>query len=310
MTAALTIAEMQRREQLARDLAGDEAVDRILTAAKQQWLPRGGERSAADVVGVPIAGARLTAGTLLLALREAPLVIVVLIAVFLASETWQFFARLDGWEYAKVLTGLVIIMAVILVVGLREEARKASTIPEAEQESHSGELEDPIAAAGFGPPPVGLRAPRQSSWTLRASQVGRLILLCAGVGLVAAAVFALMGATAVSPDLAGSWSTRVGETPNYQVHELVNISLLGQHAETVTRELLLVCGAIGAIAALAFSVELVTGERLKVELLDRRFGGYRTAFLAWARLYHGDPPPSPEPPDPEPRSQARPPGRS
>jgi hypothetical protein len=301
---------MKRREQLARELAGDEAVDRILTAAKQQWLPRGGERSAADVVGVPIAGARLTAGTLLLALREAPLVIVVLIAVFLASETWQFFARLDGWEYAKVLAGLVIIMAVILVVGLREEARKASTIPEAELESHATELEDPIAAAGFGAPPVGLRAPRQSRWTLRATQVVRLILLCAGVGLVAAAVFALMGATAVSPDLAGSWSTRVGETPNYQVHELLNISLLGQHAETVTRELLLVCGAIGAIAALAFSVELVTGERLKTELLERRFGGYRTAFVAWARLYHGGAPPSPEPHDQEPRSQARPPARS
>ncbi|MEA2467772.1 MAG: hypothetical protein QOJ57_1898, partial [Thermoleophilaceae bacterium] len=116
-------ADMQQREALARRLADDAAVDRVVASARSQWLPSGGARSAADVAAVPIAGAKFTAGTLLLALREAPLVIVVLIAVFLASETWQFFARLDGWEYAKVIVGLVVIMAVILVIGLREEAR-------------------------------------------------------------------------------------------------------------------------------------------------------------------------------------------
>src|SRR4051794_9215058 len=292
---------MQQREALARHYAGDEATDRVLAATSQQWLPRGDQsRRAQDVVAVPIAGARFTLGTLLVALREAPLVIVVLSAVFLASETWQFFARLDGWEYAKVIGGLIVIMAVILVIGLREEARAASTIPDAEAgDPVPSELEQTLIDAGFGPPPPGLRAPRSSRWTFRAVQVGRLTLLCVGVGLAAAALFALLGATAVSPQLAGSWSTRTGETPNYHPHELLDISFLGKHAETVTTELLLVCGAIGAIAALAFSVELVTGERLRGEVLQTRFSGYRAAFLAWARLYHGEPP-SP-PPDPEPR---------
>lgn len=296
-------AELEQREALARELANDAAVDRVLGAAKQQWLPRGGSRSASEVVELPLAGARFTAGTLLLALREAPLVLVVLIAVFLASETWQFFARLDGWEYAKVIAGLVIIMAVILVVGLREEARAASTIPGRDDEDEpaaASELEGPLVTAGFGDPPAGLRAPRTSRWMLRATQVTRLVLLCALVGLVAAAVFTLMGAAAVSPELSGSWSTRAGETPNYQVHELLDISLLGAHAETVTRELLLVSGAIGAIAALAFSVELVTGERLRGEVLRARFDGYRAAFLAWARLYHGEAPARPEAAEPEP----------
>ena len=299
--------QLQQREQRARELLSGGDLDRVLGSARSQWLPTGPrDRSAAEVAAVPIAGAKFTAGTLLLALREAPLVIVVLIAVFLASETWQFFARLDGWEYAKVIVGLVVIMALILVIGLREEARAASTVPD--EEEPPGEMEQALADAGFGPPPPGLRAPRSSRWAFRAVQVGRLILLCAGVGLAAAAVFALMGATAVSSDLAGSWSTRVGETPNYQTHDLLSISFLGKHAETVTTELLLVCGAIGAIAALAFSVELVTGERLRGELLQKRFEGYRTAFLAWARLYHGEPPPPPapapapeaSPPDPEP----------
>jgi hypothetical protein len=292
---------MQQREALARECADDAAVDRVLSSAKSQWLPRGGSRSASEVAELPIAGARFTASTLLLALREAPLVLVVLIAVFLASETWQFFARLDGWEYAKVIAGLVLIMAVILVLGLREDARAASTIPgraEGEEPPEASQLEQPLAAAGFGDPPAGLRAPWPSRWMLRATQVARLVLLCAGVGVVAAAVFTLMGATALSPQLAGSWSTRAGETPNYRVHELIDISFLGRHAETVTTELLLVSGAIGAIAALAFSVELVTGERLRGEVLRTRFDGYRVAFLAWARLYHGEPPARPDPPPP------------
>jgi hypothetical protein len=161
-------------------------------------------------------------------------------------------------------------------------------------------LEQPLVAAGFGDPPAGLKAPPFSRWMLRITNVARLLLLCAIVGLVAAGVFTLVGATAVSPDLAGSWSTRVGESPNYQVREVVDISFLGKHAETVTVELLLVSGAIGAIAALAFSVELVTGERLRGELLRRSFTGYRAAFLAWARLYHGEPPPNPELPHPAP----------
>ena len=287
------MSDMQQREEVARATAGDAAVDRVLAAAKQQWLPHGDEtRRAQDVVAAPIAGARFTLGTLLVALREAPLVIVVLSAVFLASETWQFFARLDGWEYAKVIGGLVVLMAVILVLGLREEARRASTVPD--EPAPPTDIEQPLVDAGFGDPPAGLRPPWPSRASLRASHVARLVLVCVGVGLAAAAIFALLGATAVSPGLSGSWATRTGESPNYKPHELIDISLLGKHAETVTVELLLVCGAIGAIAALAFSVELVTGERLRGELLQRRFEGYRTAFLAWARLYHGKPPPAAE----------------
>jgi hypothetical protein len=287
---------MQQREAIARHYAGDDAINRVLGSARQQWLPSGQDtRGPQDVVtAVPIAGAKLTLGTLLVALREAPLVIVVLSAVFLASETWQFFARLDGWEYAKVIGGVIFLMAVILVLGLREEARRASTVPAADGKTPLTDLERPLVDAGFGDPPPGLRPPWRSRASLRASHVTRLVLVCVGVGIAAAAIFALLGATAVSPQLSGSWATRVGETPNYRPHELLNISLLGKHAETVTTELLLVCGAIGAIAALAFSVELVTGERLRGELLQKRFEGYRTAFRAWARLYHGKPPPEPE----------------
>src|SRR3954454_629362 len=192
---------LRQREDLARQAAGEPAVERVLASARSQWLatcPR--DRSAADVAAVPLAGAKFTAGTLLLALREAPLVIVVLSAVFIGSETWQFFARLDGWEYAKVIGGLIVIMAVILVVGLREEARAASTIPDAEAgDSVPSEPEQPPIDTGFGAPPPARRAPRSSRWTFRAVQVGRLTLLCVGGGLAAGAVVVLLGGAAGGP---------------------------------------------------------------------------------------------------------------
>jgi hypothetical protein len=42
-----------------------------------------------------------------------------------------------------------------------------------------------------------------------------------------------------------------------------------------------------ALAALAFAVELVSSDRLRVELLERRFTPYAAKFRAWARLYYG-----------------------
>src|SRR5204862_6340588 len=212
-------SQLREREQVARQVMGEPAVDRVLAGARSQWLPTGPrDRTAADVAQVPLAGAKFTAGTLLLALREAPLVIVVLSAVFLASETWQFFARLDGWEYAKVIGGVIFLMALILVFGLREEARRASTVPD--DASRPSDIEQPLVDAGFGDPPAGLRPPLRSRISLRSSHVSRLVLVCLGVGLAAGAIFALLGATAVSPSLSGSWATRTGEPPNYKPHEL------------------------------------------------------------------------------------------
>ena len=60
-------AQMEEREQRARELAGDADVDRVIGSARSQWLPTAPrDRSAADVAAVPIAGAKFTAGTLLL----------------------------------------------------------------------------------------------------------------------------------------------------------------------------------------------------------------------------------------------------
>ena len=286
--------ELLEREELARASAGDEAVDRVLTAAKSHNLPRGERDLRLPVDDVLVPTAKVTVGTLFLALREAPLVVVVLIAVFITSESWQFFARLDGWQYAKVIAGFGIVIAVVLVFGLRDEARAAYTISDHEPEP--SEIEQPLADAGFGNPPAGLKAPTVSRWLVGVTQAGRLLLQCGVVGLAAAGLFMLLGAVGVSTDLVSAWATRPGEEA-HQPDTLFEISWLGDHAETVTTELLLICGALGAIAALAFSIELATGERLRHELLRRGFMAYGVSFRAWARLYHGQPPAPPEEPE-------------
>jgi hypothetical protein len=280
--------ELLERETLAREHSGDEAVDRVLSAARSYGLPRGKSERHLPVEDVLRPTAKVTLGTLFIALREAPLVVVVLIAVFITSESWQFFARLDAWQYAKVIFGFGVVIAVVLVFGLRTEARTAYTI--GDDEPGPSEIEQPLADAGFGPPPAGLTAPALSRLLAGATQAGRLLVECAVVGLAAAGLFLLLGAIGASPELVSSWATRPGEEA-YSAHTLFEISWLGEHAETVTRELMLVSGALGAIAALSFSIELVTGQRLREELLRTRFVGYGMAFRAWARLHHGSPPP-------------------
>jgi hypothetical protein len=284
--------ELLERERLARDVGDDESVDRVLTAARSVSLPRGESRFRPPVDDVLLPTARMTAGTLRLALREAPIVVVVLIAAFVASESWQFFGRLDGVHYAKVLGGFAVVIGVVLTFAIWDELKAATRIPADPPEP--SELEAPLAAAGFGAPPPGLRAPATSRLVLGASQVAYLLLSCVGVGALAAALFILLGGLAVDPDLASSWALRAGEE-GYSADVLFEVPFLGDVSEPVTAELLRVSGALGAVAALAFAVELVSSDRLREELLAKRFRPYAMKFRAWARLYHGAAPPRPQP---------------
>jgi mannose-6-phosphate isomerase-like protein (cupin superfamily) len=279
--------DLLERERLARGATDDQTVDRVLTAAQSVNLPRGESRLASPVDDVLLPTAKMTAGTLRLALREAPIVVVVLLFGFVAAEPWQFFGRLDGVEYAKVLAGFAVVIGVVLTFAIWDELKAASTVP-AEPPGPS-EYEAPLAAAGFGPPPAGLRAPRRSRGLVGVTQVAYLFLSCLGVGALTGALFVLLGALAVSPDLASSWASRSGET-GYHVHVLFDVPFLGSVSEPVSSELLGVCGALGAVAALAFAVELVSSDRLREELLQQRFAPYAAKFRAWARLYHGSAP--------------------
>jgi hypothetical protein len=288
--------ELLERERLARAVTDDETVDRVLTAAQAASLPRGQAQLRPGVDDVLLPTAKLTAGTLRLALREAPIVVVVLIAVFVTGESWQFFGRLDGIHYAKVLAGFAVVIGIVLVFALYDELRRATTIPE--DPPPPTEMETPLADAGFGPPPAGLRAPGRSRAALGAKQVVYLFLSSAGVGALTAGLFVVLGALGVDPELASTWAARGDE--DFEASILFEVPLLGDVSEPVTTELLRVCGALGAIAALAFAVELVSSERLREELLEKRFKPYAAAFRAWARLHHGAAPPQPEPAPSEP----------
>src|SRR3712207_8474912 len=85
--------ELLERERLARAVTDDAAVDRVLGAAQSVGLPRGQAQLRPGVDDVLLPTAKITAGTLRLALREAPIVVVVLVAVFVTGESWQFLDR-------------------------------------------------------------------------------------------------------------------------------------------------------------------------------------------------------------------------
>lgn len=260
--------------------------------AFEKWRlerPRPGRptRAAEDVVtAIPAT----TFDALKLGLRRMPLLLALLIVLFVTSESWQFFGRIEDARFGFVMVLFGIAATIVLAVGLFPR------------------IDD---AAGEGEPPVPAAARRQA----RVRLLVRLLFETAVVGAIIFGVFFLLGLVAVDRELTETWSQR-SDDETLRVFDLdallpwnregdVDIKAYEAAGVFFSEPLLRLSALLGAFAALTFAVELVSDETLRNEIVEKRVGEYEQAVAAW-RAAATAPPPRTAPGGGTPRS--RPPG--
>ncbi|MDQ3739533.1 MAG: hypothetical protein M3389_01190 [Actinomycetota bacterium] len=234
--------------------------------------PKGARKTAEGVV---VAIPATTFDALKLALRRMPLLLALLIVLFVTSESWQFFGRIEDARFGFVMVLFAIAASIVLVVGLFPR------------------IDD---AAGAGEPRVPAKAKRHARMRL----LGRLAFETAVVGAIVFGVFFLLGVVAVDRELTETWAQRNdAETLEvFDVHELlpwnregdVDIKAYDAWGVFFSEPLLRLAALLGAFAALTFAVELFGDETLRQGIVEKRVREYEDAVAAWRAAARALPP--------------------
>jgi hypothetical protein len=300
MIDRMTRKERREREaQLRKNVPNPGAVESGLRLAKYYWLPTStrwpGPSHVKEIRSALVNPVAETVGqSLLLALRESPLLMAVLFLAFFTAEAWQFFARLSVAEYWGVIGGILLLALLAFVLGLRRPWVATYRMYEDDLPGFDGEFlrrttkefpeEKTLASTGLTEAEGRVVVPRTSRWVVGAIEAVRLFFLGIVVGAAIAAFFTALGAIGVDRDLTSAWTT-LQSGKRYEPSSF-DPPLIGS-IPGVTDVLARLSVALGAIAALNFAVRIVTDEEARRETVDERFALYGSAIRTWARLYHG-----------------------
>jgi len=163
-----------------------------------------------------------------LAIADAPLVVVVLVFLFVTSEVWQFFGQIERWRYGAVMT---LFLLPTLCMVMSAFAERAASIAKHD---------------------------RGKAWMFRLVILGRV----ATVGIAVTAAFTLLGVVGIDRSLTASW---IGQSAE-EVHVLEHWTLRGQEF-VLTEPLVRVASLIGAFAAFSFAVDIFHNRELRERLL-------------------------------------------
>jgi hypothetical protein len=227
----------------------------------------------------------------LLAVKEMPLLLAILLVLFLTSEVWQFFGRIEDARFASVFWLFVLCAFLVILFGSRASRREAYEFLARGEDEIAGAARrtaaQPLVEAGVVREDEN-RAPTLSRWALRWRHLGSLCLQVALVGAVVGLVLAIVGAVAMDPELVEAWVDR-GEGDEHEVGRLLDPF---GGAFVVTEPLLRVAALLGAFASLTFAVELRADDRLEKEVVEASIRShvrrYEHALAAWS-YYRGRP---------------------
>ncbi len=210
--------------------------------------------------------------------RAVPLLLLITVAVFLTSETWQMMSRLAGVSFVATLLVFVVAGGGFLLT------RAPGDIAAIEQFEDWPSVRpflaetpaDSVALPEHGDPtePPLNRGQRTNMLVLAlTTQAVQITVVASTVW----AFFVLLGLVAVNPDTATAW---IGVEPNV----LFEFSL-GESTFALTEQLLRVAAFLAAFSGLAFTVYLVTDptyrEEFRIDVADdlRQIFAVRLVYL-------------------------------
>jgi hypothetical protein len=196
-------------------------------------------------------GEQLAAAVDLLA-RAIPLLLLFSVVLFVNTEMWQVFARMNGATVAATGVLLAVVGSAFLAVRLPREVDR---------------IERDVAAR----PTLRPRQRINVGLVLFVSQALQVAL----VALAVAGFFIAFGALVISADVVESWTGSAGR-------EVLSLTL-GDLDVRVTVELLRVSAGIAALSGLYYSVAVLTDSTYREEFLDELTSDLRDVFADRAR---------------------------
>jgi hypothetical protein len=191
-------------------------------------------------------GEQLAAAVGLLA-RAIPLLLLFSVVLFLTTEMWQVFARMNDATLVAIGVLLVLVGSTFLLVRLPREV---------------GRIERDVASG----PTLETRQRVNIGLVLFVTQALQILIVAVAVG----AFFVAFGALAVSADATNSWIGSPG-------HQVLFVRLGDIHLR-VTLELLRVSAAIAAFSGLYYSVAALTDSTYREEFLEELTDDLRTVL--------------------------------
>jgi hypothetical protein len=228
------------------------------------------------------------------ALREAPVVLVLLVFLFVTSETWRLFGPGGTGRLPAVVVLFLLFGVAVLVSSLANELggvyRTATKPPPEKLRVAARHIPEAKPLLGVELPPNRkipyFRLNRRQQFNIGLVLATPLFVIASLVGLITFVTFVIVGFVGIDETLTREWigapSSQVGAdlSQGHEPHIWISWSILDQQF-ILTKELIRVSIFLAAIAALAFTNNAIRDKELGNKLIAPTCVHLKRLVAAW-----------------------------
>jgi hypothetical protein len=220
--------------------------------------------------------------------RGAPVVLVLLVALFVTSEVWRFFGPIGGGRLPAVVILFVILGIAVLVSALAAELsgvyRTATRLNERDLKGAANHIPEARPLIETVPLPSTRRVPKFRLRLWQQLNIGLvlaapLFVIAALVGVSTFLIFLVVGVVGIDETLTSEWISPRGGRP-LKPNVWLTIPVRGQEF-ILSAELLRVSAFLASVAALAFTNTAVRDSELRKKLIARKCKRLKNLVAAW-----------------------------